>query len=687
MGRLRHGTLAGGSKVLRHAALGLVLSIGCARAHDDAYRRLFEDAETATLGHETRLAGGSYGIALVARGFRSPDDLPRVVDLPAEAAAGEWVALHYEAWTLAGRAPRPEGGVRRKTVVSAVERPATGAHARLAGLRRFAGGLPLRLRVTAFPVPDDPETVLRFPVTLPRDAVLEFGYGVREESWVPGASPTRFRVSLRGESEGDEELFSRILDPGEPDHRRWFDARVDLAHRGASKVELAFTTTRLAGGTAFDLPVWSEPIVYSPTVADERPSFLVISIDTLRARSLGAYGYVRDTSPFIDGLAEAGTLFENAITTSVTTAPSHMSLFTGLYPVHHGVLGGLEPKAASATTLAERLRELGYRTAAFTENGYLVRKRGIGSGFEEYTENVGGRSRIPGQVRLTLSQAGRWLAKNRRTPFFLFVHTYQVHSPYEPPAPYAGSFAGDGAPGPQSPALRRSRDDYDREIRYVDDEVRKLFAALEAAGLERSTIAVVVSDHGEEFGEHGLVQHGAALFEESLRVPLIFWGPGRVPAGRRLAAQVSLVDVAPTLLELAGEAVPPNLDGTSLKGAIVAGEAIEPRTLFAEARGRLRWKGPGQPEPWNPPLIALRSQTSKFIVHRPASGRARPTLRFDLVADEAERAPQRVAPDRERELQLLVDEYLEGVVPSGDRLPDDVDPDLRERLRQLGYVE
>jgi arylsulfatase A-like enzyme len=319
-----------------------------------------------------------------------------------------------------------------------------------------------------------------------------------------------------------------------------------------------------------------------------------------------------------------------------------------------------------------------------------VRRRGFGAGFDEYTENRGEQMKAPGEVRLTFGQAGRWIEANRALPFFLFVHTYEVHSPYDPEPPYADLFRDDSAPGPAKPAIRAARDGYDREIRAVDDELRALFATLEGAGLANSTVAVILSDHGEEFAEHGGFQHGGAVYDESLRVPLLFWGPGRIPAARRHGAPVSLIDVAPTLLDLAGLSVPEGLDGISLKPLLVDGASLPDRPLVAEAQTTMRWLDPLEQEAWNPPLFAVRTGHSKFIVHRPAVGEAQPMLRFDLAADPDERTPLPVAAEQARAVDAWIAPHLAGTQPAVARPADpelDVSPDLLERLRALGYAE
>jgi arylsulfatase A-like enzyme len=363
-----------------------------------------------------------------------------------------------------------------------------------------------------------------------------------------------------------------------------------------------------------------------------------------------------------------------------------MSLFTGLYPVRHGIREGLHRKAPHAITLAQQFRGAGYRTAAFTENGYLVRRRGFGDGFAQYTENVGETLKAPGEARRTFTQARHWLAANAETPFFLFIHTYEVHSPYDPEAPYAQLFHGDGESDTGNPAIADAHDRYDREIRIVDEQLESLFSTIAEAGIAESTIVVVTSDHGEEFAEHGGYQHGGAVYEESVRVPLVFIGPGRISGPQRHTAPVSLVDIAPTLLELAGVPVPENIDGTSLAVTLERGDAPASRTIVSEARATKRWLDPTRHVSWNPPLFAVRRGDSKFIVHRPASGPAQPMLRFDLADDPAEQHPLPITPEAANAVDAAIDRYLRRSTAQAEQ-DSDVSPKLKERLRALGYAE
>jgi arylsulfatase A-like enzyme len=683
--RLRNASIAGW-----HLALAIACThAGCAPSPEvapDSLQRVGEAEAPATIGSETRLASGTAGKVLHYGDFASADDVPEFLQLPDSLQVGnaKRVVLARRLWsrTEHGRSASP---VLQSGVV-AVDKSGARPRARLADLGKIVHPGPFSLQIVAFPLPDSAASEFRGEVVVPDGGVLDFGVAIRQETWGQGGGPVEFEVSLRDGGKAEQALFSTVIDPDGEAEPGWLDQRIDLAEFAGRRVTLRFGSRRTGGQTSFSLPVFSNPIVYSRQRRDPRPNIVLVSLDTLRARSVGAYGYARDTTPFFDALAERGTLFENAITASVTTSPAHMSLFTGLYPVRHGIREGLHRKAPHAVTLAQRFRGAGFRTAAFTENGYLVRRRGFGDGFGRYTENVGETLKAPGEAPRTFAQARHWLAANAAAPFFLFLHTYEVHSPYDPEAPYTQLFEGDGEPASGNAAMQDTRDRYDREIRIVDEELERLFTAIAEAGLADSTIVVVTSDHGEEFSEHGGYQHGGAVYEESVRVPLLFVGPGRIRAAQRHTTPVSLVDIAPTLLELAGVPVPENIDGASLATSLERGDAPAMRTILSEARATKRWLDPTRHVGWNPPLIAVRRGDSKFIVHRPASGPADPMLRFDLASDPAERQPLAIDAEAARAVDAAVDRYL-GQSSAPEAKEADVSPMLKERLRALGYAE
>jgi arylsulfatase A-like enzyme len=525
----------------------------------------------------------------------------------------------------------------------------------------------------------------KFSISVPADPVLTFGFGLPKPKSRSVRTAGTFEFAIEEESGKRTVIGGRRVDPATPEGRRWFDERLDLSAWSGRDVVLSFRVVPDEGAAAPPGAI-ANPTLSSARHRDERPNVLIVSLDTLRARNIGAYGYGRDTTPFLDAFAAGGTLFETAITTSVTTGPSHMSLFTGLYPVNHGIRSGSEKVAAGVRTLATRLQRVGYDTAAFTENGFIIRHFGYGQGFNAYTENRGTGRRAPGDARVTFPQAQDWILRGAREPFFAFVHTYQVHSPFSPPEQYAELFADDDFPGPEEARMRLERDNYDREIRFVDDELRKLIGTLDEQGRLSRTLVVILADHGEEFREHGRYQHGGAVFDETLRIPLIFVGPG-VQAARRIRTQVSLIDVLPTVLDFVGENSWGEVDGVSLIGALRTGAEPGPRTLFAEANAKKRWIKPFHGENWNPPMIAARSQDEKLIVHRPKQGEADPPARYDLAADALERSPLPVEGDELVAANALIDGYLKGR-DAPDALPaESLDPGLRERLEMLGYLD
>lgn len=647
-------------------------------------QHLLQPSTPLALGAETRPASGPPPVG-VFRGEIDPAEAkPRSVVLPTQVASGRFAVLHSVAKPVA--APPPLGGPpERRVRVDVVEVDRSGQRPR-AWLPQPGGDAPSQLWVKALPLPDAPGETLRASLRVPKAGRLDLGYGLREECWGPEGRPADFRVELVEADGRRRRLLDATLDPRRSEHRRWHDASLDLAAWAGQLVGLELTTTRHGGPGALSLPLWGDPTLYGPSPVEAPPSLVLISLDTLRARSLGAYGYARDTSPFFDALAAQGTLFTRAVTTAASTSPAHMSLFTGLYPVRHGVLSGFQPRAREVPMLAELLRGRGYTTRGFSENGYVDASR-FAPGFGRFTENADAAGPSPGLARITFAQAREWLESGPREPFLLFVHTYQVHSPYQPPEAYADLFAGDGVDGPQHPTLRQLRDAYDREIRHVDDELRRLFEGLASRPGAGATLAVVLADHGEEFGEHGRLEHGGSLFDETLRVPLLFWGPGLVPVGVRRDEPVSLIDVTPTLLEFAGLAPPPGIDGTSLAGLIRSGELPPRRRLFAEARTERDWLRDFETARFATPLFAVLDGDAKFVVQRPDAGPRPPILRYDLRHDPEEQSAQELDAVRAAEVDRMLDAYLAAGPPS--RAPegsDALEPELQERLRALGYL-
>lgn len=342
----------------------------------------------------------------------------------------------------------------------------------------------------------------------------------------------------------------------------------------------------------------------------EHLNVMIIGVDTLRPDHLGCYGYSRDTSPCIDNLAAHGVLCENAVSQSPWTLPSFASVFTSLYPTQHGAVQLSNGLRSSFPTLAEIFRERGYATGAVINAPTLKPANRVNRGFDYYDTVPRGTRVADGTTTDVLT----WIDGIGGQPFFMFAHYFDPHLPYSPPDPYnkmfdhdyegriGNSFDAEGFAEEKSERFRQMkvltpedwnhiRSLYDGEIVFADREIERLLRGLEERGLRNNTLVVFLSDHGEEFYEHGGFGHGHSLYNELIKVPLIFSLPARLPEGVRLARQVRLVDVAPTILDILGIEDDDGFEGVSLKlllegkGVVDAPSTalLPPRVAFAEA--------------------------------------------------------------------------------------------------------
>jgi len=456
------------------------------------------------------------------------------------------------------------------------------------------------------------------------------------------------------------------------------------------------------------------------------PNVLLITIDTLRADHLSAYGYPRATSPFLDSLAARGALFERAMTPSPRTTQAIASIMTSLYPQTHGVRTLWGNLGRERLTLAELFRDAGYATAGFWTTTFLDEKRGLSQGFDAYESTAASSDRAE---HLT-NRAIRWLsravgtrrdaARGDRKPFFLWLHYRDPHMPYNPPAEdrafadpaYGGVFREAcvfwptkeimvynhlGLIGPADVAQAIAL--YDGEIRYVDREVRRLVRDVEKRGVLDKTVVVVTSDHGEGLSDHGYYfDHGDLLYDSSLQVPLVIAGPG-VPAAR-VREQVALLDLAPTIARLGGVAWPVDGEGRDLgpvmaraagpEGArAVAGGTTEAPPFFAESGENLL--GPFNPHRHLPgiegKLRSIRTDCWKLILSPQPNG-ARGLELYDLAIDPAETTNVFASQLAEaRELEKSLDEFLAKDRESSESALSDVDAETREKLRAMGYLQ
>jgi arylsulfatase A-like enzyme len=343
----------------------------------------------------------------------------------------------------------------------------------------------------------------------------------------------------------------------------------------------------------------------SEHVAADRPNVVLISVDTLRPDHLGCYGYARATSPTIDRLAAEGTLFEVAISSSSWTLPAHAALFTGLPDSVHGADRGSRKLEPERRTLAEAIRAAGYRTLGIWTGPLLAPKFGFAQGFDRYVSHEDGTDadlfdseKYRDEWEAVSEKAQRvvtgpdiedrirdLIVAPMEQPFFLFVHLWDVHYDYIPPAPFDTLFDSAYAGGVDgrnlTELLRWGPEDidprdldhlkalYDGEIASTDRQVQFIVDRLHDLGFADETLIILTADHGEEFFEHGLFGHKRALYDESIRIPLVFWYPGHVPAGQRIEKPVRIIDIAPTILEFVGAVGLPDILGRSLLSEIL----------------------------------------------------------------------------------------------------------------------
>ncbi len=396
-------------------------------------------------------------------------------------------------------------------------------------------------------------------------------------------------------------------------------------------------------------------------------NLLLVSIDTLRADHLGSYGYAAAQTPRLDGLARSGLRFARATTVMPLTLPAHSSLMTGTFPAWHGVRdnGGFY-LGEDQTTMAETLRDQGFRTGGFVSSFVLDHRWGIAQGFEKFFDDFDlekfadapGMDVIQRPGSETVDQALSWLSAEGERPFFAWVHLYDPHTPYEAPEPFRSRF----------PATMIGA--YDAEIATADAQLGRLLDALEVEGRLKDTLVMVTGDHGEMLGEHGEPTHGFFIYDAATHIPVIVAGPG-VPA-REVPNQIRIVDLMPTALELLRVGAPKQVQGVSLM-PLARGE---PLSLMAQSES---WY-PRYHYGWSE-LISLQDDRVQYI-------RApRPEL-YDLQLDPRELVDK--SKDDAATLatidRALTRELARHTNTKAAKGPQTIDAEAEERLAALGYI-
>ncbi len=407
-----------------------------------------------------------------------------------------------------------------------------------------------------------------------------------------------------------------------------------------------------------------------------RPNILIISVDTLRADRLGCYGYAGGLTPNVDALAKDGIVFERGVAQVPLTLPSHAAIFTGTYPFHNGVQDFTgQPLSDRLRTLAESLKDHGYATGAVVSSFVLDRSWGLARGFQSYDDAFAGQEFLQKNLGLverraeeSVNHAVGWLEAHPNQPFFLWLHLYDPHSPYNPPEPFRSQYA---------------KQPYEGEIAYADSQLGRLFAWLKQApnGLYENTLIVFLSDHGESLGEHGEREHGFFVYDSTVRVPLVLKPPKSAGlVAQRVADAVETIQVGPTVLELVGvqDPIQKQFQAASLV-PLVNGKPHGPvRPAYSETFY------PANSFGWSP----LRSmQTARYhFIEAPEQElyehQADPSESNNLAAKNAN-----VATSLRAQLnQLLANYPALATAPGGIASGTSASPEVLEKLRSLGYV-
>jgi choline-sulfatase len=566
-----------------------------------------------------------------------------------------------------------------------------------------------------------PETVT-FQVSLPSRPVLDLAVGTPEDG------PVTFRVSVQR-----KDSPAPVMSHSVTTAHRWERRVVDLQRFAGQQVTLTLATEAARSGA---IAFWGAPAVRQRVAPGEKAPQTVILIqgDTLRTDHLDAYGYERKTAPTLRRLAGEGAIFRNAVTQTSWTKAATPSIHTSLYPSTHGVHAIPDRLPSSAATLAESYREAGYATVSFSSVAFTGAFTNLHQGFEELheAESTVGRAGPKGAKtsREYVDRLVEWLDDHRDVPTFVWLHVFDPHAPYEPNRPFDTTWAdpkgraeyerqmevlkkvvkdpfmaGRGMATPDElreakidpeAFIRYSKDWYDGSILGMDTELARLVERLDELSLRDRSVLAFYADHGEEFHEHGRMWHGQGVYGEMIRVPLILWAPGRIPAGVDVQEPVQLIDVMPTLLDLSGLRVPKGAQGQSMRPLLVkaGGAGVVSAQGGWQRRPLVSEKQPmgGSEHPRASESYAIMDGKYKLVhnVARPP-GIAEFEL-FDFIADPHD---QKNLAGEQKEVVAKLSRELEAwkKMAKGARLPSDseatkgMSAEQLEQLRSLGYVK
>ena len=548
-----------------------------------------------------------------------------------------------------------------------------------------------------------PGSRFEFKVTVPENCYLEFGSGIFSYKGIQNPEGAKFKI-LTEVKDKQTTLFEHELILKHKDLRNQIIfEKINLSEYANKKLKLIFLTENPEGkeqvpSEKLALSFWANPLIYRPV--PDNLKMILISLDTLRADHLSCYGYSRLSSPNMDELARDSVLFENTYAQSSWTLPSHMSMLFSLNSASHQVYFYNQKVNSSVPSLASFLKKAGFITYAFTGGGYVSSVYGFSKGFDWYDEPVRGRMAPLGinEAENLFAYTSDWLKKNKDKAFFLFLHTFQIHGPYACPQPWNKMHVKENAPWDKISLMKfleKNGEDYlftreekrniialyDGEISYTDATlIKPIVSLLKELNIYDNTLLIITSDHGEEFQDHGGWLHGKTLYNEMLRVPLLIKFPNSENKGSIIKHNSRLIDIMPTVLDVAGIKYNKNhLDGKSLL-TLISGKEKEERVFISDLAHKTI------PIPC-PALIATNKNQLKLIITKSKEG-IRYIETYYLTRDPREKHNIMSKGDKVREeLIASLNKYYQRKkdVKKG-KISIQLNKELEERLKALGYL-
>lgn len=566
---------------------------------------------------------------------------------------------------------------------------------------------------------------LQFNVTLPENPTLELNLGTIENY------PVTFNLSIQQKGWNREQnLLNRTITTPQ----RWDRNLIDLSLFAGQTANIQLSLSAEKSGT---LGIWGNPVIrnrQSGSAKKETPQkVILIWTDTLRKDHLKTYGYSRDTSPNMDKLASQGVKFADTIAQATWTKVATPAMMTSLYPTTNGVRNFYDRLPSSATTMAEVFYNAGFATVNYCGNLFTGKFTNLHQGFEEVNEDISLSDPNSSKTsRETIDKFLPWLESHKSVPFFAFVHLYDPHHPYKPKPPYDTMWADPARDKQQQqetkklvdaitnplmkmfeaaskdefqkagvdpkPYMQYNIDHYDGSIRGMDTEIGRLIEKLKELELDKKTMIVIASDHGEEFLEHGQTTHGQSVYSELTEVSLILWGPQYLPKNKVVPETVEMVDLMPTILELCNLRGPKEMQGESLVPLLKnvsdahTAEASEWKRRPAISERANTGEENGAPPPYNYEAYSIISGQWKLI-HNVLPQHGQPEFElFDRQNDvydqhDVAASHPEIVQKLSREIALWK-QHAESVKLKPDsESTQNMTTEEIERLRALGYIQ